>query len=203
MSFVKKFITKLADKPAIFSFLRKIIEFNFYREKKLIRCYLACQNQKILDIGCGTGEFAHCFRQSNYYGIDISSGYIEYARKKYNGNFSVMDAGKLDYANNSFDAVLIMAILHHLSDEKATKLLTEAKRVVKTSGRILIMEDARITSLFNFMTIPIQKMDKGVFIRTLPAYIKLISPIMSVTKSRGFRSGLITYGYFYIDNPKK
>lgn len=185
----------LAQKPMLFSFLREIIELNFAKQKQLIRQTIAknSKNKKILDIGCGTGAFAHLFDKDNYFGVDILPEYIEHAKKSCKGNFQIMDAADLKFPNEHFDRVLIMAVLHHLNDESADKVIEEAKRVLKSNGQILIMEDAKIARLDNALTRFVQKFDKGEFIRTPENYKKIVSTRLKIAKESEFQSGACSY----------
>lgn len=183
-----------ADQPALFSWLRKIIEINFCKQKQVIKeVFDLSSSKKILDIGCGTGEFAGLFNQLDYYGIDIASNYIKYATRKKQGNFKVMDATNLKFPDNSFDYILIMAILHHLNDSYVNKILLEAKRVLKPRGKVLIMENAKIDNLENWIIKLIQKFDKGDFIRSLEQYKNIITKHFIITREQPFRNGGCTY----------
>jgi len=184
----------LARHPAPFTFLRKIIGLNFQKQKNIIRASLAgSKNLKVLDIGCGTGEFYPCFYSQSYIGIDIFPNYVQYAKKSRNGDFRVMDATKLDFPDSSFDFILIMAILHHLSDEQSLKVIQEAKRVLKENGIIIFMEDAKIEELENWYIRLVQKFDKGDYIRKPDEYKKLISPYFSCVNEKYFRNGGCIY----------
>ena len=197
MSFAKTIIDKLAGNSKIFTFLRKVLEINFIVQKRLVKKYFGdVASQKVLDIGCGTGEFADLFKTADYYGVDISEDYIAFAKRNKPGTFSVMDATQLQFLDNEFDKVLIMAILHHLDDETVKKVLAEAKRVVKPGGQVLIMEDAKIKSLLNFITKPLQSLDKGDYIRNAKEYTSLVALYFEIEKQGEFRSGAITYAYF-------
>lgn len=184
----------LADQPAIFSLLRKIVEINFRKQKRIIRETFGLDNgKKFLDIGCGTGEFSGLFSGFDYYGIDISPAYIDYAARKKRGSFKVMDATKLEFPDNSFDDILIMAILHHLDDDKISRVLSEAKRVLRPGGKILIMEDAKIAELENSAIKFFQKFDKGDFIRTPQQYKNMAQRYFTVSREQAFRNGGCVY----------
>lgn len=183
-----------AAQPAIFSFLRRIIELGFSKEKKIIREVFSHDSAgRILDIGCGTGEFSGSFPNFSYTGIDISPAYIAYAKKRYRRNFIVMDAMHLQFAADSYDAVFIMAILHHLSQAQVNSVLQEAKRVVKTGGKVLILEDARIKEKENLFTKFVQNFDKGAYIREPAAYREMADKYFEVIREWRFRSGACTY----------
>lgn len=50
-----------------------------------------------------------------------------------------MDAIELRFKSNSFDKILLSLILHELDEELATKVIMEAKRVLKDNGEIIIL----------------------------------------------------------------
>jgi ubiquinone/menaquinone biosynthesis C-methylase UbiE len=192
--FIQKLRDFLSSKPMLFSFLRKIIELNFARQKKIIRsAYREHGGGHVLDIGCGTGEFAPLFDRGNYCGIDISPAYISFARKTRKWNFEVMDAKKLSFPEKSFDFVLIMAVLHHLNDEDASNVLKEAKRVVKDQGTVLLLEDAKIPHLMNPIIAFIQSKDIGNHIRPAQNYRNLLEMFFSINKESTFRNGGCLY----------
>lgn len=183
-----------AKRPNYFIFLRKVIELNFRKQKSLIGEVFGNQDEKkVLDIGCGTGEYSNSFKPENYTGIDISSEYISHAKKTKKGNFLVMDATNLSFPDNSFDVILIAAILHHLNDKDVNKVLRGAKRVLKKEGKILIMEDAKIKNLDNGIVRFIQKFDLGANIRTPDEYRDMFSSYFLKVKEWEFRNGGCTY----------
>lgn len=71
-------------------------------------------NEKILDLGCGTGDLTEQLfqKEANVIGIDKSPNMIAQATKKYpHLNFSVQSATRLAFSNK-FDAVFSNATLH-------------------------------------------------------------------------------------------
>lgn len=100
------------------------------------------EGEKILDIGCGNGRYFELLKIKNadYVGIDNSSKLIEEAKKKYpEADFRVADALSLPFGDDSFDKVYSIAVLHNIpSKELRAKFLSEAKRVLKKNGLLVI-----------------------------------------------------------------
>jgi ubiquinone/menaquinone biosynthesis C-methylase UbiE len=98
--------------------------------------------EKILDVGCGNGRFYELLKDKGieYFGVDISEKLIEIAKSKYNGvDFRVGDALKLPFADDFFDKVYAIALLHHIpSKEFRLKVLRETKRVLKNKGLLIL-----------------------------------------------------------------
>lgn len=111
-------------------------------------------NYKILDVGCGTGKLLSLIREKNkkveLYGIDLSPKMIDVCKKNYNNiNFSVGDAEKLDFDDNSVDLLITSEAFHHFPYPE--KSLKEFKRVIKKDGVIVLCDMYRPTPVRQFM----------------------------------------------------
>jgi len=197
---LQKLINEISLSPKIFIFLRKILENNFKNQKKVIEKYFSPNSEKIiLDLGCGTGEFSVFFNPATYTGVDIEKNYIDFARKNYQGSFSVEDATNLSFENDYFDGVAILGVLHHLDDIKCREIFAQIKRVLKPSGTILIMEDVDGPE-DSFFTRLIHSYDKGKHIRTEEGYTKLVSAEFNILEKYKIKSGLCPYQVFTLAN---
>jgi ubiquinone/menaquinone biosynthesis C-methylase UbiE len=103
---------------------------------------------KILDVGTGRGDMVHVLMESfksytEIIGIDTSDMAIELAKKSFgedNIRFIKMEAGKMEFEDNSFDTVCISNTLHHLKEVEMYIVLNEMKRVLKSNGLFIICE---------------------------------------------------------------
>ena len=115
------------------------------------------ENDKILDLCTGTGTNAINIAKANpsaeIIGVDLSENMLKVAREKAdkadtkNIKLYKMDATKLDFKSNNFDKISLSLILHEMDDELRSKILNEAKRVLKKDGKIIITEWERSTKL--------------------------------------------------------
>ena len=101
------------------------------------------ENSKILDVGCGTGNFSIKLAKKNFkiVGIDISKKMLNIARKKskqqsLNIEFIEMDAHKLDFENEYFDGVISIVSFEFFKDPQ--KVMEEIFRVVKRGGSVIV-----------------------------------------------------------------
>src|SRR5215471_3012211 len=71
---------------------------------------------RILEIGCGPGTIVRYLPESDYLGFDLSSRYIELAKKRYpQAQFICERVSQFSLAERrNFDVVLALGIVHHL-----------------------------------------------------------------------------------------
>ena len=200
MGIIQKSLDKLSRNPKLFIIIRKLIEFNFIVYKKIIKNLI--NNLKIdarvLDLGCGTGEFSVYFQDFNYTGIDIEQNYINYAKKNYDGNFELMDASHMLFENNSLDLIVVLGVFHHINNKKCLQIFDEMNRVLKENGKIFIMEDVDVDSRLDMLGNIIRKFDKGNYIRKKNEYFKLLKQKFKIKNNYRIKSGLASYEVFII-----
>lgn len=96
---------------------------------------------KILEIGCGDGEFTKRLVKLNskVVAIDLTPGLIKKAKKvlKKKAVFKLMNAQSLKFSDNSFDIVCGISILHHIDLEKS---LRECYRILRKGGALFFTE---------------------------------------------------------------
>lgn len=187
-------IEKLSNHPGLFLFCRGVFEANFRAIRRTIRAQLPAQaGRRVLDVACGPGAFSELFPSEDYVGVDLNERYIRYARRHYPGTFEIMDARKLDFGEDSFDDVLVYGLLHHLSDADARAVLGGISRVLKPTGRVLIIEDIPTESRLNLIGHLLHRIENGHFIRTADEYRRLLDGFLCHQGEQFFRSGFCDY----------
>jgi SAM-dependent methyltransferase len=195
------FLDRLAANPRSFTWLRKILEADFYAVRRVVRRDLGLTSRcRILDLGCGAGELAGLFREHDYLGLDLSRRYIAYARERFGGmRFGVSDAAALPLRNDSCDRVLVFGVLHHMDDPLAQRVVLEIARVLRPGGLFLLLEDRREVAAWNLPGRMIHSLDAGDHIRDREGYLSLIPPgLFHVERLFAFVSGICEYYGFLL-----
>lgn len=105
-----------------------------------LREFVELRDRDVLEVGCGDGRITARLQgiPRRLVGIDPDHDSIREAKTCAPGACFEVGAGeRLDFSDASFDVILYTLSLHHQNAEKA---LREANRVLKTNGRVLVLE---------------------------------------------------------------
>jgi ubiquinone/menaquinone biosynthesis C-methylase UbiE len=102
----------------------------------------------VLDVGCGTGTLAILAKKrgaGTVAAVDASPEMIARAKKKaaragVEVDFQLAPAQALPFPDARFDLALSTLMLHHLGREARDGALREVRRVLKTGGRVLVVD---------------------------------------------------------------
>ena len=112
---------------------KKLAPFHDRNELRAIR--------RVLDVGCGPGTNAQHFLQTDYLGLDINEQYIASARSRYPKEFRAVDVTKFSPpSGETFDCILVNSLLHHLSDEEASGLLSSLPPLLAPDGPVHLID---------------------------------------------------------------
>ena len=128
----------------------KFTGFNSLHFVNLKMQWLATQEKNepiyLLDLGCGDGYTAEYmykyFPSWQIEAIEVSQESIDVAKLKHapNTNFQWFDGKNVPFEDESFDAIFIACIFHHVPLHEHYDLMNEAKRVLKKGGRLYLFE---------------------------------------------------------------
>ncbi len=120
-------------------------------KKSLITMMNPSPNQKLIDVGCGTGDIAKIFlnyvnKDSQITCVDPNIGMVNKGKEKLkkfkNIDWIIASAEKLPLTDNSYDFYTISFGLRNTAN--LNKSLSEAYRVLKPGGRFLCLEFSKI-----------------------------------------------------------
>jgi SAM-dependent methyltransferase len=154
---------------------------------------------RVLDLGCGVGDYAVLFERARYHGVDIDPRYVATARRSFprdNVTFAVGDATALDFPEGAFDYCFSVGLYHHLPDQALLASLACAQRAA-APGRVLVI-DAIYPPQGNWPGYVLRRVDRGKHVRTIAAYERLLRSRFDVLELGAERGGLLDYVSFRI-----
>ncbi len=122
---------------AVAARFRRDVGESDYRLRAVLRGLDGPTDPLVLDLGCGKGRFARRLAAVGFrvVGIDLARGMLSEAR----GLPVVQGSGRqLPFPDATFDAVLAVETLQHARD--AATILTEARRVLRPGGRLIVID---------------------------------------------------------------
>ena len=88
---------------------------------------------KVLDVGCGIGDFLEFYKNAK--GTDINIKNVEYC-SKIGLEVSFMENGVIPHDDESFESAVLDNVLEHVEDPKF--LLSEINRILCKKGLLII-----------------------------------------------------------------
>jgi SAM-dependent methyltransferase len=174
INYITKLGWQLLEHPIIYRGFCILIGSEKFR-KYYISVIDAKQRNRILDIGCGTGDILNSLPHVQYVGFDINEKYIATAKRRFKERGEFICAGVQEYifcGENSFDIVLATGVLHHLDDSACTKLFLLAHKSLRSGGRLITL-DGLFTPHQSCLERFFVAQDRGRFVRQEKEYIAL------------------------------
>jgi ubiquinone/menaquinone biosynthesis C-methylase UbiE len=122
----------------------------FQPSHRLMLKHLAEHDQRVLDIGCGTGQFAAKVVLANphahVWGLDLSDKMLEQAQQRCQPLSERLhlvrgDSEHLPFSDNTFDLVTCSHSFHHYPRQHG--VVAEMYRVLKPGGRVMLIDGDR------------------------------------------------------------
>jgi SAM-dependent methyltransferase len=133
---------------------------------------------RILEIGCGPGTILRYLPQSEYLGFDLSSRYIDLARKRFpQAKFVCERVSQFSLAApGNFGVVLALGIVHHLDDAEAKQLFQIAHDALRPGAK-LVTVDGVWTDDQSAATRWLLARDRGEHVRSEREYVSIASQV--------------------------
>lgn len=144
---IPKILSKYVD------FIENIFFFGRLEQfwEKLIEKAQISPNDRIIDIGCGSGRMVikvseQLGMNGEIIGLEPSKHLIKECNKlekKDNVKFMEGIMESVPFPDNSFDIVLSSLAIHHVPKDDKQKAFKEFNRILKKGGRLLIMDHGK------------------------------------------------------------
>jgi len=192
-----KFYDALMDGDAKRSFLGKDTRFSALRVAQLpsvqkyfvdvVRRFIG-KDDRVLDFGAGPGSFlipiaAYC---REIVGAEISARFVEEGQSIVdelqikNAKLVHIEPDVLPFDDKSFDVLMMIDVIHHLEDIHVS--LTEAFRVLRPGGRVIVYEPNKLNPLLYLVHLA-DRNEWGLLKLGTPAkYRQVLSPYVRIER---------------------
>jgi ubiquinone/menaquinone biosynthesis C-methylase UbiE len=188
--------------PAVLFELQQRLCNNYTAIRDHFRDYLDVHDRDILDVGCSTGTCASVavrMDQNRYIGIDVAPQYVRLAARRHPaGKFLTMDARQLSFADNSFDVVMFIGVLHHMDDQLIKDCLKDIRRVLRRDGVVLCAEP--VFTPGKLLSTVLLTCDRGRHIRNEAGYRGLFDGF-AIASQRYFSFSIHRFCSFVLKKP--
>jgi len=189
----------LLSHPAVYSLFRRLVGRDSVRSVYAREHLRIAPGQRVLDLGCGTGDILEFLPPVAYVGCDASAAYIARARRRFaqRGEFHCCAlSDDLPVAAASFDVVIAHGLLHHLDDEAAALLFRTARRALKPGGRLVTFDGCFAEGQPTLARL-LLSIDRGRHVRDRAAYERLARAEFSAVHS-ALRQDLLRLPYTHL-----
>ena len=155
----------------IYDLFLRLIGGDAVRRQVVARFIRPQPGNRVLDIGCGTGEWYPILGSVDYAGFDACEGYIEAAKRKFpSGCFTCarVETRPTD-PDRAADIAIAIGVLHHLTNEDSAHLIRVAAAALKPGGRLITLDPCFDESQSAWARLVIRR-DRGKNVRSLSGY---------------------------------
>ena len=178
------FMEQILGKSRVYEFAMAAI--GPYAAKEYVTQQInAATGDRVLDIGCGTASILEKLPTVFYIGIDSNHKYIDQAKKNFGqlGDFRCISVDDLFLdTSEKFDRILLLGVLHHLTDLQIRSLMVKIKDLLSSRGRLITLDGVFVRHQ-NPIARLLLKLDRGRYVRYQSEYISLLSSALTVEQS--------------------
>ena len=139
----------------------------YHKRNEIIACCSLSPNDRVADVGCGTGEFSLLFatQVSQLFVIDLFPHFVDHTLKQLGGSSCevhgmVSNGAELGLPPESLELIFVCNTYHHF--EHPFEMLRSMKRVLAPKGR-LVLVDIHPETMSNLDGTPHVRADREAF----------------------------------------
>lgn len=139
---LKQILHRIVAIPFVYDLLQTAVGARVIRRRLQNRLVGIIPNALVVDIGGGTGLNRALFVDDiDYFCMDNDPVKLQgFSQKMIDGYPFLADAGMIPVQTGSVDMVICTAVIHHLPDEVFPKFVQEALRILKPTGKLVILD---------------------------------------------------------------
>jgi SAM-dependent methyltransferase len=169
-------VRAVLSRPAVYELWSRVVGGDRARNTFARDHIRPVPGERVLDLGCATGDILPYLGDVDYVGVDLSPEYVARGRERFGdgAEFRAGDATAIDDDLRDFDVVLALGVLHHLDDDGARGLFRGAARALRPGGRVITLDNA-FTDDQSRVARAIIARDRGQHVREPAEYAALAS----------------------------
>ena len=116
---------------------------NLVKRMRAIERYLELKGRRVVDCGCGAGEYVSELRGrgANAWGIEFSQEKLARSRSELSGHLTAGDLGAIALRDGTIDVALLNEVLEHVPDDR--RVLGEVHRILRPGGALILFAPNR------------------------------------------------------------
>jgi SAM-dependent methyltransferase len=128
---------------------------------------------RVFDLGCGTGQLVQYFRCEQYVGVDTDQNAIKKASQHstLNMHFVLGDDWDATYRELHATIVIMIGLLHHLPDSGFASIISRLRAVSQALPRIVTIDISYFPHMY--LNNLLSRMDRGQYVRRPEEYERL------------------------------
>lgn len=135
----------------------------------------------VLEVGCSVGNIAPVFAaipDLHYTGVDIDEAALRTARRTYRHDkrfqFLHGEIERLDLPKESFDLIVLSAVLHHVDDDGCRRILNACSKLLAPDGELFVTDPVQPIDGDPWLVRFFNSIEQGQYVRTSRAFDALL-----------------------------
>ena len=171
----KSWMRSVLEMPWAYEAFQRSVGKHKLRREFAARYIQPSPGMRVLDFGCGPGDFVPFMPSVDFVGFDISEPYLASARSRFSqATFYGGSLEDLGQSEEPFDVALSIGVLHHIPDDIAVESLKQIAALLKPNGRYVAVEP-HLRPGQHWIARELIKRDRGAFVRPEREYSSLLS----------------------------
>jgi SAM-dependent methyltransferase len=194
-------VYRLLERAGMYELFQRALGARAVRQRFVEELLRPFPGARLLDVGCGTASLLdHLPPDVDYTGYDLNPLYVAAAERRYGsrGRFFCARVGDEPALAGSFDFIVAKGVLHHLSDDDASRLIRGAHDHLRRGGCLVTSDPVFHPGQSRIARFLISR-DRGRRVRTPEGYRGLVAACFPEIEARVATGQLaVPYSHFIL-----